>query len=66
MKLIAIILLILIAGCAWSQVQDGDRKKRAVIYDGKGKAKEHVIIQGEHITIYDRDWKTKGYGKIAD
>ena len=66
MKLIAIILFILIAGCACSQVQDGDRKQRAVIYDDKGNVKEHVVIQGEHITIYDREWKSKGYGKITD
>ena len=66
MKLTLIILYSLIAGCACPQVQDGDRKQRAVIYDDKGNVKEHVVIQDEHITIYDKDWKTKGYGKIAN
>ena len=66
MKLIAIILFILIAGCACPQVQDGDRKQRAVIYDDKGNVQEHITIQDNHITIYDKDWKSKGYGKIAD
>lgn len=66
MKLTLIILCFLIAGCACPQVQDEDRKRRAVIYDDKGNVKEHVVIKDGHITIYDKDWKTKGYGKIAD
>ena len=56
----------MIAGCACPQVQDGDRKQRAVIYDDKGNVREHITIKDDHITIYDKDWKTKGYGKIAD
>ena len=28
------------------------------------KEKEHVIIKDDHVTIYDKDWKTKGYGKV--
>jgi len=23
-----------------------------------------VIIKDDYITIYDKDWKTKGYGKV--
>lgn len=66
MKLSTIIPCLVIAGCACPQVQDGNLKQRAVIYDDKGNVKEHVVIQDEHITIYDKDWKTKGYGKIAN
>ena len=28
------------------------------------KVKEHVIIKDDHVTIYNKDWKTKGYGKV--
>ena len=65
MKLTLIILCFLIAGCACPQVQD-EHRKRIEVYDTQGNVKEHVIIQDGNITIYDKDWKTKGYGKIAD
>lgn len=59
MKLTLLILCSLIAGCACPQVQDGERKQRAIIYDDKGNVKEHVIIKDgdSDITIYDKDWK---------
>lgn len=66
MKLTLIIACFLIAGCACPQVQNKQERKRIEVYDTQGKVKEHAIIKDEHITIYDRDWKTKGYGKITD
>lgn len=66
MKLTMIFLCFLIAGCACPQSQSKQDRKRIVFYYTQDKVKEHVIIQGEHITIYDRDWKSKGYGRISD
>lgn len=45
MKLSIIILYLLMVGCACPQVLGRDRKQRAVIYDDKGKVKEHVIVK---------------------
>lgn len=64
MKLSTITLCLLIAGCVCPQMQDGDRKHRAVIYDDKGNIREHVIIKDGYITIYARDWKAAGYGTV--
>lgn len=60
----AIILSLLIAGCG-TVTEFRQERKVIDIYDTQGKVKEHVVIQGEHITIYDKDWKTKGHGKTA-
>lgn len=60
----AIILCLLIAGCG-TVTEFRQERKVIDIYDPQGKVKEHVVIQGEHITIYDKDWKTKGHGKTA-
>ena len=30
------------------------------VYDNKGDVKEHRYSEDNHITIYDKDWKTKG------
>ena len=56
----------LIAGCAsLPSVEDNYTGRQAIdIYDSQGNVKEHVIIKDDHITIYDKDWKTKGYGKV--
>ncbi len=64
MKQIVIILCLLIAGCV---SVTGSRQERKVIdvYDSQGRVKEHVVIEGAHITIYDKDWKSKAHGKIA-
>ena len=45
-------------------VGDNQPERQAIdIYDSQGNVKEHVIIKDDYITIYDKDWKTKGYGK---
>ena len=59
------ILCIMIAGCvSLPSVEDNQTERQVInIYDSQGKVKEHVIINDDYITIYDKDWKTKGYGK---
>jgi len=61
-------LCIIIAGCAsLPPVEDEQTERQAIdIYNSQGKVKEHVIIRDDHITIYDKDWKTKGYGKVKN
>ena len=60
------IFCIIIAGCASLPFVEDEQTKRQMIdiYDNKGNVKEHVIIKDNNITIYDKDWKTKGYGKV--
>jgi methyl coenzyme M reductase subunit C len=60
------IVCIMIAGCASLQPVEDNQIERQVIdiYDNHGNVKEHVIIKDGYITIYDKDWKTKGYGKV--
>ena len=60
------IFCIIIAGCAsLPSVEDNQTERQAIdIYDSQGKVKEHVIIKDDHVKIYDKDWKTKGYGKV--
>ena len=60
------IFCIIIAGCAsLPSVEDNQTERQAIdIYNSQGNVKEHVIINDNHITIYDKDWKTKGYGKV--
>jgi len=55
----------MIAGCVSLPPLKDSQTERQVIdtYDSQGKTKEHVIIKDDYITIYDKDWKTKGYGK---
>ncbi len=62
------ILCIIIAGCAsLPSVEDNQTERQAIdIYDSQGKVKEHVIIKDDHVTIYNKDWKTKGYGKVKN
>ena len=60
------ILCIIIAGCAsLTSVEDNQTERQTIdIYNSQGNVKEHVIIKDDYITIYDKDWKTKGYGKV--
>ena len=60
------ILCIIIAGCvSLPAVEDNHTERQAIdIYDSQGNVKEHVIIKDDHVAIYDKDWKTKGYGKV--
>jgi len=60
------ILCIMIAGYAsLPPVEDNQTKRQVIdIYDNQGKVKERMIIKDDYITIYDKDWKTKGYGKV--
>ena len=55
----------MIAGCASLPPFEDDQTERQTIdvYDSKGNVKERMIIKDSYITIYDKDWKTKGYGK---
>ncbi len=59
------ILCIIIAGCAsLPPVEDNQTERQVIdIYDSHGNVKERMIIKDDYITIYDKDWKTKGYGK---
>ena len=56
----------MIAGCASLPSVKDNRTERQVIdiYDSQGKVKERMIIKDDYITIYDKDWNTKGYGKV--
>ena len=58
-SVIVSILCIMIAGCAsLPPVEDNQTERQVInIYDSPGKVKEHI-------TIYDKDWKTKGYRKV--
>lgn len=65
MKLIILILCLLIAGCS-VPIQEKKDRKNITIYNNQGKTKEHVIIQDDYINIYDKDWNTKGYGRVEN
>lgn len=56
----------MIAGCASFPYVEEDQTERQVIdvYNNQGRVKEHMFIKDGYITIYDKDWKTKGYGKV--
>ncbi|HHT9107131.1 MAG TPA: hypothetical protein ACFYEF_02535 [Candidatus Wunengus sp. YC63] len=56
----------MIAGCASLPLVGDNHTERQVIdiYNSKGNVKERVIIKDDYITIYDKDWKTKWYGKL--
>jgi len=60
------ILCIIIAGCtSLPSVEENHTERQTIdIYNRQGNVKEHAIIKDNHITIYDKDWKTKGYGKV--
>ncbi|MBM4056115.1 MAG: hypothetical protein FJ264_15900 [Planctomycetes bacterium] len=60
------IVCVMTTGCASLPSVEENQTERQVIdiYDSKGNVKEHVIIKDDYITIYDKDWKTKGYGKV--
>lgn len=59
-------LCVMLTGCAsLPPAEDNQAERQAIdIYDNQGKVKKHVIIKDDYITIYDKDWKTKGYGKV--
>ena len=65
-KIVIIIPFIIIVGCAsLPPVEDSHTERQTIeIYNSQGNVKEHVIIKDDHVTIYDKDWKTKGYGKV--
>ena len=64
MRLFVIVLCLLMVGCASMRTQTNQNRQTIEVYDNKGDVKEHVIIKDNHITIYDKDWKTKGYGTV--
>lgn len=59
-------LCIMIAGCtSLLSVEDNQTERQIInIYDNKGNVKERMVIKDDYITIYDKDWNTKGYGKV--
>ena len=65
-KIVIIIPFIIIVGCAsLPPVEDSQTERQTIdIYNSQGNVKEHVIIKDDHVTIYDKDWKTKGYGRV--
>lgn len=65
-KIFTIILFIMISGCAsMPSMEDNQTERQTIdVYDNQGRMKEHVIIKDNQITIYDKDWKTKGYGRV--
>ena len=65
-KIITICICILLAGCAsLPPVEDNQAERQVIdVYDNQGKVKKHVIIKDDYIRIYDKDWKTKGHGKV--
>lgn len=65
-KIVVSIFCITTSGCAsLPPVEDNQTERRVIdVYDKQGHVKEHIIIKDDHITIYDKDWKTKGYGKV--
>ncbi|HHT9146308.1 MAG TPA: hypothetical protein ACFYD4_11680 [Candidatus Wunengus sp. YC61] len=65
-KILIFFGIIIIAGCAsFPPVEDNQTERQVIdIYDSKGNVKERMIIKDDCITIYDKDWKTKGYGKV--
>ncbi|MDO8142132.1 MAG: hypothetical protein Q6358_11585 [Candidatus Brocadiales bacterium] len=65
-KIFIIILFIMISGCAsMLSMEDNQTERQTIdIYNNNGRVKEHVIIKDDYITIYDKDLKTKGYGKV--
>ena len=64
MRLFVIVLCLLSGGCASMLMQTNQNRQTIEVYDNKGDVKEHVIIKDNHITIYDKDWKKKGYGTV--
>jgi hypothetical protein len=60
------ILCIMMIGCAsLLPIEDNQTEHRVIdIYDSQGKVKEHVIIKDDYIAIYDKNWNTKGHGKV--
>jgi Uma2 family endonuclease len=63
MRITAIILCFII-GCTSTAIQEKKDRKNITIYNNQGETKEHVIVQNDYITIYDKNLNTKGYGKV--
>ena len=64
MRLFVIILCLLTEECASMLTQTNQNRQTIEVYDNKGDVKEHIIIKDDHITIYDTDWKSKGYRTV--
>lgn len=67
-SVVVAILCIIIASCtSLPSVEDNHTERQTIdISNRQGNVKEHVIIKDDHVTIYDKDWKTKGYGKVKN
>lgn len=62
---VSILSIIIAGGASLLPAEDNQTERQIIdVYDNQGKVKEHVIIKDGYITIYDKDWKTKGYGKV--
>lgn len=66
-KIVRLILCLTISGCASLSSQNWQTERKTIdIYDNQGNVKEHIIIKDNHLIIYDKDWKTKGYGNVRN
>lgn len=66
-KIVLLILCLTISGCASLSSQNWQTERKTIdIYDNQGNVKEHIIIKDNHLIIYDKDWKTKGYGNVRN
>ena len=66
-KIVLLILCLTISGCASLSSQNWQTESKTIdIYDNQGSVKEHIIIKDNHLIIYDKDWKTKGYGNVRN
>ena len=66
-KIVRLILCLTISGCAALSSQNWQTERKTIdIYDNQGNVKEHIIIKDNHLIIYDKDWKTKGYGNVRN
>ena len=66
-KIVRLILCLTISGCASLSSQNWQTERKTIdIYDNQGNGKEHIIIKDNHLIIYDKDWKTKGYGNVRN
>ncbi len=66
--IISILLFVLglyLSGCVTAPAKEERCGRKTIeVYDQEGKTTEHIIVGDGYITVYDKDWNTKGYGKV--
>lgn len=66
-KIGLLILCLTISGCASLSSQNWQTERKTIdIYDNQGSVKKHIIIKDNQLIVYDKDWKTKGYGNVRN